>query len=147
VWSVPPPHEDNRLSWSDRRSLRRAGDNTQLEHNTFSAATFEDLGECAAFDFNQRRRAQGTGNSQNRRDPQDGAITVDKRFLYGLPGLDIVRFYRRKLGTLPIPGLVNPPNRRSVVIVALCQRGECHFLRKKRGNRRCQPTPGRADRT
>jgi hypothetical protein len=34
---------DNRISWRDRRFLWCAGDNTQLEHNAFSAADLERL--------------------------------------------------------------------------------------------------------
>src|SRR2546423_1776924 len=65
---------------------------------------------CSAsswLDINQRRCAQGARNPEDRRDPHDGTIAVDKRFPYSLPGPDITRFYRRKLGTLPIDLFAN----------------------------------------
>src|SRR5438876_9325104 len=47
VWNVPPPHEDNRLSWPDRQAIRRASDDTELEHNSCDPANFEGSEEHA----------------------------------------------------------------------------------------------------
>lgn len=41
VWSVQESYEDHRLPWPDRYAVWRPCDNTQVEHNTFSAADFE----------------------------------------------------------------------------------------------------------
>src|SRR5262245_59250448 len=41
VRSLPPAHENNCLSRPDRQTLRGAGDNTQLEHNTLGVADSE----------------------------------------------------------------------------------------------------------
>ena len=47
VWNVPSPHEDNRLSWPDRQAIRRASDDTELEHNSCDPANFEGSEEHA----------------------------------------------------------------------------------------------------
>src|SRR2546423_15148192 len=60
---------------------------------------------CSAsswLDINQRRFAQGARNPEDCRDPHDGAIAIDKGFLYGLPDPDLLRFYRPKLRTPPL---------------------------------------------
>ena len=41
IWTLPAPHENHRLSGPDRQSVRCDGDDTQLEHNPFSAPHFE----------------------------------------------------------------------------------------------------------
>src|SRR5690242_3983353 len=33
LWRLPPPYEDDRLSWPARQSVRYAGDDPQLEHD------------------------------------------------------------------------------------------------------------------
>ena len=33
VWDVPSSHENDRLSWPDRQTLRRTSDYTELEHD------------------------------------------------------------------------------------------------------------------
>jgi len=41
VWGIPPPHENDWLSRPDRQALWGAGDDAQLEHNTFSVTDCE----------------------------------------------------------------------------------------------------------
>src|SRR6185437_5429220 len=41
VWDVPPSHEDDRLSWSDRWAVRCGCDNTELEHDHRYPPDFE----------------------------------------------------------------------------------------------------------
>src|SRR3989441_168852 len=43
--SVPSSHENDRLSWQDRQTVRRTGDDTELEHNSRDRADFERPGE------------------------------------------------------------------------------------------------------
>src|SRR6266581_3684782 len=43
--SVPSSHENDRLSWPDRQTVRRTGDDTELEHNRCDRADFERPGE------------------------------------------------------------------------------------------------------
>ena len=37
---IPSSHEDDHLSWQDRRTVRRTGDHTELEHDSFNTADF-----------------------------------------------------------------------------------------------------------
>src|SRR6516225_6593316 len=43
--SVPSSHENDQLSWPDRQTVRRAGDDTELEHHNCDRADFERPGE------------------------------------------------------------------------------------------------------
>lgn len=42
VRNVPSSHEDNRLSWPDRQTVRRASYDSELEHNNCDHANFEE---------------------------------------------------------------------------------------------------------
>jgi hypothetical protein len=42
VRSVPSSHEDNQLPWPDRQTVRRAGHDSELEHNNCYHADFEE---------------------------------------------------------------------------------------------------------
>ena len=41
LWNVPAPHEDNRVSRPNRQVVRRASDDTELEHNHCDPANLE----------------------------------------------------------------------------------------------------------
>ena len=43
--SVSSPHENQRLSWPDRQTVRCAGDDTELEHHNRHRADFERSGQ------------------------------------------------------------------------------------------------------
>ena len=45
LWSVSSPHENHRLSWPDRQTVRCAGDDTELEHHNGHRADFERRGQ------------------------------------------------------------------------------------------------------
>jgi len=55
LWDVPSPYEDDRLSWPDRQALRRAGDDTELEHDSCNRADLEGPDEDAMTGFDTFR--------------------------------------------------------------------------------------------
>src|SRR5207245_9929442 len=59
---VPSSHENDRLSWPGRQTVRRASDDTDLEHNSCDRADLEGPGEDRLL-FTRHRVAAGPGDA------------------------------------------------------------------------------------
>src|SRR5262249_13970095 len=55
VWHVPPPHEDNRVSWPHREIVRCACDDTELEHHHGNRTYLEDTTKLKLFGGREKR--------------------------------------------------------------------------------------------